>query len=336
MEAINERTIERLCLYRRLLRRSIKSGTDFFYSHDLALMAGVTSVQVRRDLMYIGYSGNNRKGYEIKGILTSMDDILDSRDGMKICIAGIGNLGKALVNFFSDKSENLTINALFDIDQKVVGKSFHGIPCYHSSVIKEIIIKNKISIGIISSSSRSAESIAKDMVEAGVSSVVNFTTVPLHLPENVYLEQMDITTSFEKASYFAKVIKQKNGKNKIKKDVLIIDDDIDIVTAYKALIQSLGYTADYALTGEQGLEKIKKHVPDLIILDIMMEKPDSGFMFLNELREKNISVPVIMNSSIAKATANILDVNQLNIKTILQKPVDPDELMLTVKKYLEG
>ena len=54
--------------------------------------------------MYIGYSGNNRKGYEIKGILKSIDDILDSKEGMKICIAGIGNLGKALVNFFSIRS----------------------------------------------------------------------------------------------------------------------------------------------------------------------------------------------------------------------------------------
>lgn len=336
MDIINERTIERLCLYRRLLRRSSKSGVDYFYSHDLALMAGVTSVQVRRDLMYIGYSGNNRKGYEIKGILKSIDDILDSKEGMKLCIAGIGNLGKALVNFFSDKSEKLTITALFDIDQKLVGKTFHGIPCYHSSVMKEIISKNKISVGIISSSGRSAEAIATEMASAGINSVINFTTVPLQMPENIYLEQMDITTSIEKASYFSKVLKQKNGRKKMKQDILIVDDDIDIVMGYKAVLESSGFKTDHALTGEDGLKKLKKHIPDLIILDIMMEKPDSGFMFLNELRERNISVPVILNSSIARATANILDVSQLNIKTILQKPVDPDELILTVKKYLEA
>ncbi|MBN2857084.1 MAG: redox-sensing transcriptional repressor Rex [Candidatus Delongbacteria bacterium] len=337
METINERTVERLCVYRRLIRRLQAKKTEFFYSHDLALMANVTSVQVRRDLMYIGYSGNNRKGYEIKGVLKSMDSILDSKEGMKICIVGVGNLGKALVNFFSDKSEKLTITALFDIDQKIVGKTFNGIPCYHVSVLNEIISRQGITIGIISTSGKSAKVIADEMVSSGIISIVNFTTTPLNLPEKVFLEQTDITTSIEKASYFAKIIRDSSRrKNNAQPSVMIVDDDIDIVNSYKAMMEASGFSVSYAQNGEDGMKMVKKEQPDLIVLDIMMEKPDSGFIFLNELREKGLSIPVILCSSIARATANILDVNQLNIKTILQKPVDLDELITKIRKYLEA
>jgi redox-sensing transcriptional repressor len=337
METINERTVERLCVYRRLIRRLQAEKIEFFYSHDLATMANVTSVQVRRDLMYIGYSGNNRKGYQIKGVLKSMNSILDSKDGMKICIVGVGNLGKALVNFFSDKSDKLTITALFDIDQKIVGKTFNGIPCYHTSVLEEIINKQGITIGIISTSGKSAKAIADEMVSAGIISVINFTTTPLNLPESVFLEQTDITASIEKASYFAKIIRDnKTRKNNTQPSVMVIDDDIDIVNSYKAIIEASGFRVSYAQNGEDGMKMVTKEQPDLIVLDIMMEKPDSGFIFLNELREKGLSIPVILCSSIAKATANILDVNQLNIKTILQKPVDLEELVNKIKKYLEA
>jgi redox-sensing transcriptional repressor len=334
MEAINEKTIERLCIYRRLLKKLSLENKTYFYSHDLALMAYVTSVQVRRDLMNIGYSGNNRKGYEIKGILESIGEILDCRGGMKICIVGVGNLGKALINFFSDKSEKLTITALFDIDQKLVGKTYHGIPCYHVSLLKEIIEKNNITIGIISSSSSSAVQIAGDMVSAGIISVINFTATPLNMPENTFLEEIDITTSIEKASYFAKVIRKNSNGANAQKTILIIDDDIDIVNAYTVTLSASGYKPVHALNTSDGFVMIKKHKPDLIILDIMMEQPDSGFLFLNELKEKNITIPVILSSSIARATANILDVSQLKIKTILQKPVDLDDLIKNIKKII--
>ena len=115
--------------------------------------------------------------------------------------------------------------------------------------------------------------------------------------------------------------------------ILVIDDDIDMVKAYTAILKKNDFKVCSSMNSSEGLGMIDKFNPDLIILDIMMENPDSGFLFLNELKERNINVPVILSSSIAKATSNILDVSQLNIKTILQKPVDFDELMVNIKKY---
>ncbi len=334
MEFINEKTVERLCLYRRLLKNQAKEGKIFFYSHELAEMAHVTPVQVRRDLMYIGYSGNNRKGYETDGILKSISEILDTKKGQEICLVGVGNLGKALINFFSDKSENLLITALFDIDQKLVGNTYQGIPCYHVSLLKEIIIKEGITIGIITSSGKSAQEIASTMAEAGIKSIINYTTTPLNLPETTHLEELDLTASLEKASYYAKLLSERSNGRAEKKKLLIVDDDRDITAAYRVTFETKGYEVVSSLTAEDGLLKAEIEKPDLILLDIMMEQPDSGFLFLSELREKKLDIPVILSSSIAKATAGIMDVTQLNIKSILQKPVDIDDLVSTVEKYM--
>lgn len=335
MGMINEKIIERLCIYRRLLKKLIKENVYFFFSHDLAKMAHFSPVQIRRDLMNIGYSGSNRKGYEIKKIYDSISKILDSKQGMKICIVGIGNLGKSLVNFFSEESDKLIISALFDIDNSIVGRKYKGIHCFHIDKLAEIIKEQNIRIGIISSSSKNAFQTAETMKGAGIKSIINFTTTPLDLPDNMFLEEVDITTSIEKSSYFAKSLIELDEKDKNGSTILIVDDDIDIINSYKSLLEYSGYKVKTAMNSLDGIEIAKTKKPDLIILDIMMEQSDSGFIFLNEMKEQDIDIPVILSSSIAKATANLLDITQLKIKTILQKPVDLDELLGFVEKYIK-
>jgi len=333
MEPINERSIERLCIYRRLLRKLIKDKVESFYSHELSKLAHISSVQIRRDLMHIGYSGSNRKGYETKKIYKNINQIIDSKKVMNICIVGIGNLGKALVNFYAEQNDKINISALFDIDKNMVGYKYNGIHCFHVDKMAEIIQEYDIKIGIISSSSQSAVYTSDIMKNNGVKSIINFTTTPLNLPDNMFLEEVDITTSIEKSAYFTKNLIEEEENSDIEKKILVVDDDIDIRKAYKALLDKEGYIVETASSSTEGLEIVKKDRPDLVILDIMMENSDSGFIFLHELKEQNLDVPVILSSSIAKATGNLLDVSQLNIKMILQKPVDLDELTKLVKKY---
>ncbi|MDA3837500.1 MAG: redox-sensing transcriptional repressor Rex [Candidatus Delongbacteria bacterium] len=333
MDTINEKSIERLCIYRRLLRKLIKEKVESFYSHELSKLAHISSVQIRRDLMHIGYSGSNRKGYETKKIYKNICSIIDSKKGMNVCIVGIGNLGKALVNFFVGTNDKLNITALFDVEKNIVDNKYNAIHCFHVDRLAEIIEEQNIKIGIISSSNESAIATAEIMKRGGVRSIINFTTTPLNLPDNVFLEEVDITTSIEKSAYFAKNMIEMEEKSGQEKRILVVDDDIDIVSIYKILLEKEGYKVFTASSSAEGLEKVKKDRPDLVILDIMMENSDSGFIFLNEMKEQNISVPVILSSSIAKATGNLLDVSQLNIKMIMQKPVDLDELLKFVKKY---
>lgn len=118
-----------------------------------------------------------------------------------------------------------------------------------------------------------------------------------------------------------------------KKTVLIIDDGIDFITAYKAYLEANGFAVITSNSGKSGMEKLINDKPDIVILDVMMESPDSGFEFMNTMKEKGLTTPVILSSSIAKASQSNFNMSELGVKAVLQKPVDLDELIAKVKKY---
>lgn len=120
------------------------------------------------------------------------------------------------------------------------------------------------------------------------------------------------------------------------KKVLIIDDDIDFLTAYGALFRSRGCEVQTAVNTREGRSEIDSFVPDLIILDVMMERADEGFEFAQQLLDEKIRIPVIITSSIARAGQELFDLDIPNVRAVMQKPVDFGELTELAEKILAG
>jgi len=97
------KTVERLSEYRRTLLECLKAKKNFIYSHDLTACLHITAVQVRRDLMLIGYSSVQRKGYDIRELIDKIGTVIDSKESMNVTIIGIGNLGRAVAGYFKGK-----------------------------------------------------------------------------------------------------------------------------------------------------------------------------------------------------------------------------------------
>jgi redox-sensing transcriptional repressor len=193
-------------MYRRNLTTVVDSGTEYMFSHQLAALMHTTPVQVRRDIMLIGYSGTMRKGYHIGNLVALIGNIIDSRDGKNVAVVGIGNLGKAIISHFNGKRNKLRIIAAFDNDPDKYGQLFAGIRTYPMSQINEVIKQQKISIGIIAVPEDKAEDVAEKLVNAGVSGLLNYSSRPLSVPMHVYLEEYDMVTSIEKVAYHAKAL----------------------------------------------------------------------------------------------------------------------------------
>lgn len=90
---------------------------------------------------------------------------------------------------------------------------------------------------------------------------------------------------------------------KNKKKVLIVEDDNDISEMYRIRITASGFEVETAANGQIGIEKMKKFLPDLVLLDIVMPKKD-GFDLLEEVRQasdkENIKkIPIIVLSNLA-------------------------------------
>jgi len=118
------------------------------------------------------------------------------------------------------------------------------------------------------------------------------------------------------------------------KTVLVVDDDQDIIEIYTLLLEKANYRVVTAFNSESGYKAVELHHPDLMILDIMMETPDSGFMLAQKLVDNDFHLPIILSSSIAKAASELFDTAALNIKGIVQKTSDFKVLMELVNKQL--
>lgn len=204
MRNLPHKTIERLSQYRRALLLCLAKGQTHIFSHEIAKIQHITAVQVRRDIMLIGYTGTLRKGYNIQELTDLIGIIIDSDEGINVCVVGLGNLGKAIENYFSGKRTKLSIVASFDIDKNKVGKRYGDVECFHLDDLNKIIKEKDIKIGIMTVPAAQAADIAKKLVKAGIAGILNYTPKPVNVPSNVYLEEYDMITSLEKVAFFVK------------------------------------------------------------------------------------------------------------------------------------
>lgn len=124
--------------------------------------------------------------------------------------------------------------------------------------------------------------------------------------------------------------------------ILIIDDDPDIVEAMKVVLRTRDYKVTSAVSGEEGLKKVKTDKPDLVMLDIMMEKDDFGFDVARELKNNPSSkgIPILMLTAIKEKTG--LDFKKeagdevwFPVDDYIEKPMKPEELLNKVEKLLQ-
>jgi redox-sensing transcriptional repressor len=205
MNRLPDKTVERLSQYRRALLICLAQDKQHIFSHELAGLIHITPVQVRRDIMLIGYTGTLRKGYDIRELIDLIGEIIDTREGLKVCVVGIGNLGRAIIRYFKGKRTRLIITAAFDINTEKVKCAYSGVPCYHIEQLEEVIREQDISIAILTVPSEEAAAVAKSLEHAGIRGIINYTPTPINVSENTYLGEYDMITSLEKAAYFVKM-----------------------------------------------------------------------------------------------------------------------------------
>jgi redox-sensing transcriptional repressor len=207
-----ERTVERISEYRRSLLNCLANGKTHIYSHELAQLHHNTAVQVRRDIMFIGYSSMQRKGYDVRELIDVIGSILDTERGLNVAVLGMGNLGRAITAYFMGKRSKLNIVAAFDVDSNKVDRVISGVKCYSISKMQDIIKEKNIMVGIITVPADQSKEIAENLYLAGVKGLLNFTTVPLNVSPDVYIDEYDMVTSLEKVAYFVKMQNELSDK----------------------------------------------------------------------------------------------------------------------------
>jgi CheY-like chemotaxis protein len=120
--------------------------------------------------------------------------------------------------------------------------------------------------------------------------------------------------------------------------ILIIDDDPDFTDATRIILQHHGYEVLNAGDGEEGLQAVRKHKPDLIILDVVMSSVLDGLNVSRRLHDdpEHRDIPILMVTSIANTDyAALFPTDEyIHIRGFLTKPVSAETLLEQVRKFL--
>lgn len=125
------------------------------------------------------------------------------------------------------------------------------------------------------------------------------------------------------------------------KKILDVDDDIDVLEARKIILEHSNYDVIQATSITVAGEILENEKIDLIILDVMMEKDSDGFNFAQyvKMNEKFKHIPIILATAvnqISKFKFNLEeDGNFLPVEKFMEKPIDPDDLIATIKGLLK-
>jgi redox-sensing transcriptional repressor len=201
---VTHRTIGRLTLYWRILRDLGPDNEGHVFSHYIAAKARVTPAQVRRDLMVLGYTGTPAHGYHIRKLREHIEAFVYPSSEQKAAIAGVGNIGRALLKFFNGRRPNLKIVASFETNPEKFGRLMHGCPCHSIDNAESIIREKGITVAIIAVPENEAQFVADAFVSGGVRGILNFARTPLHVPPGVYVEDIDLAMSMDRVSYFSR------------------------------------------------------------------------------------------------------------------------------------
>lgn len=202
---VAEPTVERLIQYQRLLQQMKAEGRRVVSSLQIGEMLGIKASQVRKDLSYFGEIGKRGVGYHVNRLCTHIENILASPKVWRIAMAGVGNLGSALMGHTAFESYKFEVKALFDIDPSKVGHEIMGVRCWHADEMPRILTEEDIEVLILAVPAAAAQStVDKAMQSPSLKGILAFTPATVVVPDRILVYRVDIFVELEKLLFFMK------------------------------------------------------------------------------------------------------------------------------------
>jgi len=193
--------VARLPVYLRALNALTEQGITTCSSNDLAEKAGVNPAKLRKDLSYLGSYGTRGVGYECEYLRYQIAREIGQTQDWDVVIVGVGNLGSALSAYQGFSSRGIRVAALVDADPKRVGTVVSGIEVTSLDDLAVVVKERQISIGIIATPGTAAQDVADRLVEAGITSILNFAPALVQVPDGVDVRKVDLSIELQILAY---------------------------------------------------------------------------------------------------------------------------------------
>ena len=198
---------KRLLTYRLSLLHFKEMGLNEVYSHSLSMDTGYSATLIRKDFSHLKIRGKRRSGYEIDTILESIGRYFGEKEIHQVILVGLGNIGKAMIQYKDFEKQKIKIIAVFDVDPAKQRKKMN-VPVLPVEDCPKFIADHDIVAAVIAVPALSAQNICDRLVYAGIKGILNFAPVNLKVPDNVYVANVSLSDELEQVIYHASQRKQ--------------------------------------------------------------------------------------------------------------------------------
>ena len=203
---ISKRVVQRLTEYLSILKE-VRKYEKNINSIKLSKIMNTTSAQVRKDLSTFGEFGVRGKGYDIDNLIEIIENLLGINENTNVIIVGHGKMGEMLTKNIKVLGKGFNIIGIFDKDSEKIGqiasdqlkieiKDIENI----NSFIKEY--PGKIETAILSVIKENAQIAAEQLVEIGITAILNMTTYKLELPKEITVVNVDISAKLQELNFW--------------------------------------------------------------------------------------------------------------------------------------
>jgi len=193
----------RLSRYLQVLTQAKKMGKETISSQELADYTHVNSTQIRRDLSGFGKFGKRGVGYNVDSLVSQIRKILRTAGQHNIALFGAGHLGRAIASSDIFADHGFRIVAIFDADASKIGDPITdqlSVRAYDD--LKRVVADEEIVVGVLAVPSDAAQSVANDLVDAGVKIIFNYSEALLQVPPEVTVHTSSPAVDLLYALYF--------------------------------------------------------------------------------------------------------------------------------------
>jgi redox-sensing transcriptional repressor len=198
---IPDATVARLPVYLRALNALIEQGIGTCSSNDLAAQAGVNPAKLRKDLSHLGSYGTRGVGYDVEYLSYQIAREIGQTQDWDVVIVGVGNLGSALSAYQGFSTRGIRVAALVDSSPERIGTEISGITVTALEDLASVVAEREIAIGIIATPGAAAQKVADALVEAGITSILNFAPALVQVPEGVDVRKVDLSIELQILAY---------------------------------------------------------------------------------------------------------------------------------------
>ena len=195
MKKFPQRTISRALVYIRTLAQLLESRKEVVSSSQLALITGLSDVQIRKDISNFGKVGRPRIGYRTAELKQVLENYI-LQNIVHAVLFGVGNLGSALLKYPGFHQDKVKLVAAFDTDKKKIGTEINGVSIYSISEAQKIIASSHVEIGISAVPVEYSQKVADIIIKSGLKGIVNFTPTTVTVPKEIIVKNIDLTIEF--------------------------------------------------------------------------------------------------------------------------------------------